>query len=139
VLLDRLPEWDWYDICAHLECTKCGNVGWVDPRPNWCEIINFNKTGGFRVPRAHSAVSCRGEKVKMTIWSISVCDISASLKILSLILSFVALGLSWWQQVRASIICLAVSVSMQSVIAFTPTCASIIDMRKMPVVGGPAR
>ena len=41
--LDRLPDWDWSDICAHLKCTKCGSVGWVDPRPNWGEVINFNK------------------------------------------------------------------------------------------------
>jgi hypothetical protein len=44
--LDRLPEWPWYDICAHLKCTKCGSVGWVDPRPNWPEVINFNKGVG---------------------------------------------------------------------------------------------
>src|SRR5438270_8405553 len=43
VPLDRLPDWDWYDICAHLKCTKCGSVGWVDPRRNWCEVIDFNK------------------------------------------------------------------------------------------------
>jgi hypothetical protein len=43
VKLDDLPEWDWYDICAHLKCTQCGSVGWVDPRPNWSEVINFNK------------------------------------------------------------------------------------------------
>jgi len=43
VMLDDLPEWDWYDICAHLKCTQCGSVGWVDPRPNWSEVINYNK------------------------------------------------------------------------------------------------
>jgi hypothetical protein len=41
--LDDLPEWDWYDISAHLKCTRCGSVGWVDTRPNWGEVINFNK------------------------------------------------------------------------------------------------
>jgi hypothetical protein len=30
--LDDLPEWDWYNISAHLKCTKCGSVGWVDTR-----------------------------------------------------------------------------------------------------------
>jgi hypothetical protein len=44
--LDSLPDWPWYDICAHLKCTKCGSVGWVDPRPNWPEVINFNKGVG---------------------------------------------------------------------------------------------
>jgi hypothetical protein len=28
-----LPEWDWYDISAHLKCTECGAIGWVDVRP----------------------------------------------------------------------------------------------------------
>jgi hypothetical protein len=46
VPLDRLPDWDWYDICAHLKCTKCGSVGWVDPRPNLSEVIDFNKGTG---------------------------------------------------------------------------------------------
>lgn len=46
VPLDRLPDWDWYDICAHLKCTQCGNVGWVDPRPNWPEVINYGKGVG---------------------------------------------------------------------------------------------
>jgi hypothetical protein len=41
--LDSLPDWQCYDICAHLKWTKCGSVGWVDPRPNWPEVINFNK------------------------------------------------------------------------------------------------
>jgi hypothetical protein len=41
--LDDLPEWDWYDISAHLKCTQCGSVGWVDTRPNWGEVVNFNK------------------------------------------------------------------------------------------------
>jgi hypothetical protein len=41
--LDDLPEWDWYDISAHLKCTQCGSVGWVDTRPNWPDIVNFNK------------------------------------------------------------------------------------------------
>jgi hypothetical protein len=43
---NSLPDWPWYDICAHLKCTKCGSVGWVDPRPNWPEVINFNKGVG---------------------------------------------------------------------------------------------
>ena len=37
--LDDLPT----DILAHLKCTKCGSVGWVDPRPNWGEVINYNR------------------------------------------------------------------------------------------------
>jgi hypothetical protein len=43
VPLDRLPDWDWFDICAHLKCSKCGSVGWIDPRPNWSEVVNFKK------------------------------------------------------------------------------------------------
>lgn len=41
--LDNLPEWQWLDILAHLKCTKYGSIGWVDPRPNWCEVIDFNR------------------------------------------------------------------------------------------------
>jgi hypothetical protein len=43
VKLEDLPDWDRADIYAHFKCTKCGSVGWVDPRPNWGEVINFNK------------------------------------------------------------------------------------------------
>ncbi|GIQ78726.1 hypothetical protein [Bradyrhizobium sp. RD5-C2] len=41
--LADLPDWDWYDISAHLKCTACGKVGWVDTRMDWGEIINFAK------------------------------------------------------------------------------------------------
>ena len=41
--LADLPEWDWRDISAHLKCTKCGTVGYVDTRLNWSEVIDFNK------------------------------------------------------------------------------------------------
>jgi hypothetical protein len=41
--LDELPEWDWTDISAHLRCTDCGSVGYVDTRRDLSEIINFNK------------------------------------------------------------------------------------------------
>jgi hypothetical protein len=43
VSLDRLPDWDWRDICAHLRCTRCGSLEWVDPRPNWREVIDYEK------------------------------------------------------------------------------------------------
>jgi hypothetical protein len=35
--LSDLPDWDWRDISAHLKCTKCGTVGYVDTRVNWSE------------------------------------------------------------------------------------------------------
>jgi hypothetical protein len=41
--LGDLPEWRWQDISAHLKCTKCGTVGYVDTRLDWGEVINFNK------------------------------------------------------------------------------------------------
>lgn len=41
--LADLPDWDWYDITAHLRCTQCGAVGWVDTRLDWSEVIDFNK------------------------------------------------------------------------------------------------
>jgi hypothetical protein len=41
--LDELPQWDWSDISAHLRCTECGSVGYVDTRADLSEIINFSK------------------------------------------------------------------------------------------------
>jgi hypothetical protein len=41
--LADLPPWDWVDISAHLRCTACGTVGYVDTRLDWGEVINFNK------------------------------------------------------------------------------------------------
>jgi hypothetical protein len=41
--LSDLPDWDWQDISAHLKCTKCGAVGYVDTRLNWSEVVNFEK------------------------------------------------------------------------------------------------
>jgi hypothetical protein len=41
--LSDLPEWGWQDISAHLKCTECGAVGYVDTRLNWSEVIDFNK------------------------------------------------------------------------------------------------
>ncbi|WP_375762914.1 hypothetical protein ACE10X_22820 [Bradyrhizobium sp. Pha-3] len=41
--LADLPEWDWADISAHLKCSACGKVGWVDTRMDWGEVINFAK------------------------------------------------------------------------------------------------
>jgi hypothetical protein len=42
--LDDLPDWQWPDILAHLKCTKCGSVGWVDSRPNWGEVIDYERS-----------------------------------------------------------------------------------------------
>jgi hypothetical protein len=36
----------WQEISAHLRCTVCGTVGYVDTRNNWSEVINFNKGVG---------------------------------------------------------------------------------------------
>jgi hypothetical protein len=41
--LADLPDWDWRDISAHLRCTKCGTVGYVDTRLNWSEVVDFQK------------------------------------------------------------------------------------------------
>jgi len=38
-----LPDWNWQDISAHLKCTKCGAIGYVDTRLNWSEVIDFNR------------------------------------------------------------------------------------------------
>ena len=44
--LKALPDWDWREISAHLRCTECGTVGYVDTRMDWGEVINFNKGVG---------------------------------------------------------------------------------------------
>lgn len=49
--LESLPTWDWHDISAHLKCTKCGTVGYVDTRLNWSEVINFNRADGRLIKR----------------------------------------------------------------------------------------
>jgi hypothetical protein len=41
--LNALPDWDWREISAHLRCSRCGTVGYVDTRMDWGEVINFNK------------------------------------------------------------------------------------------------
>jgi hypothetical protein len=38
--LDDVLDWDWYDICAHLKCSECSSVGWVDPRS---ELERFDR------------------------------------------------------------------------------------------------
>jgi hypothetical protein len=43
LMLADLPDWDWYDISAHLKCTASAKVGWVDTRLDWSEVIDFNK------------------------------------------------------------------------------------------------
>jgi hypothetical protein len=43
VIAVNASDWDWYDICAHLKCSRCGSVEWVDPRPNWSEVVNYNQ------------------------------------------------------------------------------------------------
>ena len=46
--LDDLPEWDWYYISAHLRCTHCDSVGYVDTRRDLSELVDFNKgIGGW--------------------------------------------------------------------------------------------
>jgi len=40
---EDLPDWDWQDISAHLKCSVCGTVGYVDTRLDWSEVIDFNK------------------------------------------------------------------------------------------------
>jgi hypothetical protein len=64
VLLDRRPDLDWYDICAHLKCTERDNVGWVDPRPNRLEVVDINKgTAKLQV--------CRAYEIKRLKWRIT--------------------------------------------------------------------
>lgn len=43
VKITDLPDWDWSDISAHMRCTKCGAVGYVNLRANWSDVIDFSK------------------------------------------------------------------------------------------------
>lgn len=43
LLLANFPDWSWEDISAHLKCTKCGAIRYVDTRVNWSEKVNFSK------------------------------------------------------------------------------------------------
>jgi hypothetical protein len=47
--LADLPDWDWRDISAHLKCTECGTVGYVDTRLNWSEVVNLTRAFVGRV------------------------------------------------------------------------------------------
>ena len=49
--LADLPDWQWQQISAHLKCTKCGAVGYVDTRPNWSDVIDFSRPDGHLVKR----------------------------------------------------------------------------------------
>jgi hypothetical protein len=46
IRLDGSREWSWPDILTHLKCTKCGSVAWIDPRPNWTEVIDHERRVG---------------------------------------------------------------------------------------------
>jgi hypothetical protein len=46
-----LPDWHWQDISAHLRCTKCGAIGYVDTRLNWSEVIDSNSPTGKLIKR----------------------------------------------------------------------------------------
>ncbi len=41
--IEDLPDWDWSEISAHLKCTRCGSVGYVNTRMDWTEVIDFKK------------------------------------------------------------------------------------------------
>jgi hypothetical protein len=68
-----------------------------------------------------------------------ICDYTFDLVIASLAITAVSLVLLWFHKDRLSILCLAVSLLIQGIIAFQPSCASILDLRKTPTVGQPAR
>jgi len=55
--LRDLPEWDWQDISAHLRCTRCGTVGYVDTRMDWSEVIDFNRGIGWRAAQRALKIS----------------------------------------------------------------------------------
>ena len=69
---------------------------------------------------------------------ISICDVNLSIQIMSLLLSFTALPLAWFEKQKLSIIVLALAIICQGILTLRPSCAVILDPRGVPVVGRPA-
>jgi hypothetical protein len=67
------------------------------------------------------------------------CDITLAINSLALALALISVGLAWFNKVRPSLLCMAVTLVMQSLAIFRPSCASIIDLRHVPGIGQPAR
>jgi hypothetical protein len=70
--------------------------------------------------------------------SISICDYTHYLVIASLVIAGLSVFLTWFRFERWGITCIAISLLIQGMVAFQPNCASIIDLRGVPVVGQPA-
>lgn len=75
----------------------------------------------------------------MTPQMISICDTIQHLNIAALLLTAISLVGLWFDKQKFSIVCLALALAMQSIVLFEPSCASILDLRNTPVIGGPAR
>jgi hypothetical protein len=69
---------------------------------------------------------------------VTICDVTFTFNIASLFITGLALVLSWFNRQRLSIMCLGISLLIQSVIALRPPCATILDLRGVPVIGQPA-
>ncbi len=70
---------------------------------------------------------------------ISICDFTLKLNFVALAFTAASLVCLWFDRQRWSIGCLAVAVVIQSIVLFEPSCASIIDLRNAPIIGGPPR
>ena len=77
--------------------------------------------------------SCARETCTMYI-----CDFALVLKVASLVLTAIALIMTLFGSRRLSVLFLGVSLLCTTIVTFEPTCASVIDTRKMPIVGQPA-
>jgi hypothetical protein len=69
----------------------------------------------------------------------NICDLAFWLKLASVVASIGALFFTARQMLRGTLWRLTVVATIQSLLVFTPQCASVLDLRNWPIVGQPAR
>jgi hypothetical protein len=67
--------------------------------------------------------------------SIGICDATLAINTLALALALISVGLAWFNKTRASLLCMAVTLVMQSIAIARPGCATILDLRNVPGIG----
>lgn len=70
--------------------------------------------------------------------SVTSCDVTLYLNFASMLITSLALVSAWFNWQRASTLCLGVALLIQAYITLRPSCATILDLRGVPVVGQPA-
>jgi hypothetical protein len=60
--------------------------------------------------------------------SIGICDVTLAINTLALAFALISVGLTWFNKTRASLLCMAFTLVMQSIV-----------LRNVPGIGQPAR